>query len=426
MVLYWWLLILLIIGYCEEVEAALTGTIKSRFTKTDQQVVEDASRLKFHRCFDEGEAYAASFLVTKHHFLSKQSIDLNSTHMSMESASFMFMETRKQSKFKEKIGAIIQTLDVLDLSVVHLSAYERSLRHEGRINRYDSIRDSIMEPAIKRIYTIANAIESAVTKHPQSTISQHEKYAKTLVLLPWAGSELGVGNSRLTYRQEYLRICFWSFYRYYSNDNIIIGVHSQNDANIIKDILKLPAREIWILSNASIDRLPHALIKEAQKRFQSNHDSLWHAFNYIFFSESDQLHVSRPEEYVNKTHAQPLELYDMLDTYPRAVLSPHRLIPYAHELLKNKYGIIPKNKYTTYGQLDSDDMNVNHMMCCLKRQNCDERDRMNQKTWIPLSSPNLPFIEIDGFMVAMGNANFRKGVFRPCKLLPYKNICPFN
>ena len=40
---------------------------------------------------------------------------------------------------------------------------------------------------------------------------------------------------------------------------------------------------------------------------------------------------------------------------------------------------------------------------------------------------DVPFLDIEGLMVAMGNANFRRGVFRVCKVYPQADVdgvCP--
>ena len=84
----------------------------------------------FHRCFDEGEAYSGSVVVSADRFKSTN-LTYSAGHVSTELASFVFMETRRKAKLSAEEGAVMQSLDVLDLSVVHLSAYERSLRSRG-------------------------------------------------------------------------------------------------------------------------------------------------------------------------------------------------------------------------------------------------------------------------------------------------------
>ena len=426
------------------------------------QVAADAERLRFHRCFDEGEAYSASFLITKDHFLHflSKPIDLSSTHMSMESASFMFMETRKATKQTAEKGAILQTLDMLDLSVVHLSAYERSLRAHDMSTKKG--------PAVDRLHRLANSLQQPILlgrgnssavgdqllhRHAVSAAAMQPRidspFAQTLVLLPWAGSHLGVGNSQLSLRQVYLRICFWSFYRHYGN-NIVIGVASQKDADIVQDELQLPAKHVLVFENVAVDRLPHALLREGQRRLgatatttststSSARDESWNKYKYVFFCESDQLLVlrdrSKRAKYGGKVgQARSDELYALLQDYPRSVLTPHRLIPYAHELLKEVYGINTAAHAHAGHQLSAGTSSAaDQTSCCLPRQNC----RGDRASWLPLresidnqflqGNSDVPFLDIEGLMVAMGNANFRRGVFRVCKVYPQADVdgvCP--
>ena len=461
-------------------------------TGLSNQVPADASRLHFHRCFDEGEAYSASLLITKEHFLkgTANPINLSSTHMSMEGASFMFMETRKASKFTTEKGAILQTLDLLDLSVVHLSAYERSLRSHDMstkkcpaVERLHKLADSLQHPLVfeksQRLRGNGSASYydnigsgssgSGEKKHAISAVTvqplNDSPFAQTLILLPWAGSEQGVGNSQLSLRQVYLRICFWSFYRHYGN-NIVIGVTSQADADIVQHELQLPAKEVLVFENLATDRLPHALLREAQRRLGQGpnpHSALvktstsagaaapaprqglgkepsWSTYKFVFFSESDQLLVLRSRmagrgtKYGGKAgEVRSDELYALLQAFPRGVLTPHRLIPYAQELLKTHYGIDRASDDDVYK--DFVHSAADRTSCCLPRQNC----RGDRSNWLPLTpkkgsskganndNDNVPFVNIHGLMVAMGNANFRRGMFRPCALYPdadNSGVCP--
>jgi hypothetical protein len=401
------------------------------------QIDKDADRLKFHRCFDEGEAYSASFLISREHFLLAPEIVLNKTsHTSIESATFMFMETRKESKFTEENipGAIIQTLDVLDFSVIHLSAYERSLKHK---------KMKFIGPIIDRIENVANNLEKNYNRIKSIGITIPKSYNElineldqTLVLLPYAGKHIGVGNSELKMRSTYLKASFYSFSKFYQN-NVIIAVNNIEDAEYIKKKLKLPAKEVWILPH--LELLPLALLHEAKKKLIDNvKDEKWNKYKYIFFSESDQILVMRDSDISNQLQSTS-ELYSYINENPRHILSPHRLTPYAHELIKSHFNIIPKSKTRgitiknvlaglgmgSDNKLDNDkkyDKNddidtktgIEEYKCCLPRQNCN-----NRESWVPIGHNGLSFIEIEGLMCALGNNNFRQGLFRACKLLPW-------
>jgi hypothetical protein len=87
-----------------------------------------ASQTELHLCIDTGEAYSASFLVTREHLLH-QNTNYNLTWVNCEMGSFIMMNPRAKVG-KNNNGSVIQTLDVLDFSFIHLSWYERLL------NRY--------------------------------------------------------------------------------------------------------------------------------------------------------------------------------------------------------------------------------------------------------------------------------------------------
>ena len=90
------------------------------------QTKEESEYLSFHICMGGGEAYGASYLITKQHLLL-QFTDLPLNWVNCELASFMMM-TPKRSLKSNHTGQIIQSLDVLDFSAIHLSAYERLTR----------------------------------------------------------------------------------------------------------------------------------------------------------------------------------------------------------------------------------------------------------------------------------------------------------
>ncbi len=353
----------------------------------------------FHRCFDEGEAYSGSLLITAEHMLET---NLSNARVTTELASFVFMETRKVSKFKAEIGAVIQTRDVLDLSVIHLSAYERSLRSLGM--------NDVSGPAIDRIRRVARAQQKNARMSGKHTLFLD----RTLVVMPWAGLSKGVGNSKLGLRKIYLKACFWSFYAVY--DNIVIAVSSEDEADIVKNILDLPAMEVFVLDmNNDVQGLPMASLVYVQRKIRSQWGK---SYNFILYSESDQMLLFNPHRME--------DMYALLLKYPRRVLVPHRLIPYAHEVMK-QYGYIHRNALFAY---DSASMRSNSsrqpsaLSCCLPRQNCVDRE-----DWVKIGDKQLPLMTYDGMLVALGNANFRDETFRPCTLREakegrMKDLCP--
>ena len=94
------------------------------------QYDEERDFLRFHRCSNEGEAFAGSWLVTREHLISSN-LSYNLAQANAELAALLVAETRRSRKAWQATGALMQTLDVFDFSVIHLSAYERLYRQYG-------------------------------------------------------------------------------------------------------------------------------------------------------------------------------------------------------------------------------------------------------------------------------------------------------
>jgi hypothetical protein len=186
------------------------------------QTAEEVDYLNFHRCFDEGEQYAAAWLITKEHLL-KHPMSYNLTTSNTELASFIMFDTNaKQGQIRS--GTMIQALDVMDFSVIHLSAYERLLRRH-RIAGDENLQ--AMGHAADRLKGgyYNNTFGARVID--QSLYNNDARLNKTVVIFPWLGSETGAGNSKVTNRFKYLDACFWSFYAYMPH--VVVAVKSKKD-----------------------------------------------------------------------------------------------------------------------------------------------------------------------------------------------------
>jgi hypothetical protein len=138
---------------------------------------EERNYLKLHRCRDGGEAYSASYLTTKQHIIEHNTF-YNLTWVNCEMGSFIMMSPTK------KIGAVIQTLDVLDFSVVHLSAYERLQRRWHKlIGRGHNIK-----PVIDSVGLIRNR---SLLLRESDTPSAVPEVLRTIAIMPFLASENG-------------------------------------------------------------------------------------------------------------------------------------------------------------------------------------------------------------------------------------------
>ena len=91
------------------------------------QSKEESQYLKLHKCRDVGEAYSASYLITKEHLLY-QFTGYNLTWVNCEMGSFIMMNQRAHPD-RNVNGSVTQTLDILDFSIIHLSWYGKQMKN---------------------------------------------------------------------------------------------------------------------------------------------------------------------------------------------------------------------------------------------------------------------------------------------------------
>ena len=207
-------------------------------------------------------------------------------------ASFIHMkESQKFYKSPNHHGIIMQSLDVIDFSVIHLSAFERSsLKHKNLIWENEKDRrtkwsnvDQVIE-AGKKLELLNNPKLRATTRK----IQYSPEAEKTVVVMPFLGGAMGAGHSKLGNRFEYLKTCFWSLYEFFPH--IVISVTRQEDVDWGWKESGLPFFDIILITNLPKSAsLPVATTQQTKLRLQSGQ---WN-FSYVFFSESDQILISR-------------------------------------------------------------------------------------------------------------------------------------
>ena len=106
-------------------------------------------------------------------------------------------------------------------------------------------------------------------------------------------------------------------------------------------------------------------------------------------------------------------LFHHIDTYPRRLLVPHRLIPYPEPILHHYH----KRNGSAYGPLDFLQQN-----CCSRRQNCPGK----REDWLHVRNTTVEVGNIFGLQVPLGNNNFHAETYRSCTLdaLGTTDICP--
>ena len=190
------------------------------------QTKEEREYLELHKCRDSGEAYAAAYLTTREHIVEHMIPHYNLSLVNCEMASFLMMSNAKDLN-KVKNGTIVQTLDVFDFSVIHLSAYERLQRKYAKFTRIDNT----IAPVIKSIELLKTM---TLNSPPESRF--HPKLLsllnRTVVIMPFLGSDMGAGHSDLSNRYKYLHACVWSVLYYFPH--VVVTVKYQVDYDYIR------------------------------------------------------------------------------------------------------------------------------------------------------------------------------------------------
>jgi hypothetical protein len=207
----------------EDPEAAASHSNLTSSVDMSKQTAEEANYLEYHRCFDEGEAYAAAYLITKEHLMNHK-IDHDLASANTELASFIFFDNAKSTDIRH--GTITMALDVFDYSVIHLSAYERLIRRH-RVQEHPPF--AAIEASTKDLI----ATLPFWKQNPFYKVNER-RFNSTVAIMPWLGKEVGVGNSHVENRNSYLHSCFWSLYAVIPN--IVVGVSNVQDFDFLRSV----------------------------------------------------------------------------------------------------------------------------------------------------------------------------------------------
>ena len=213
---------------------------------------------------------------------------------------------------------------------------------------------------------------------------------------------------------------------------IVVVVFNRNSMLPYFDLVRLSLPKAGALPVATVVEMQKSLIQE-----------VYAEFDYFYFTEADQMLVMRSPSYV----------YQQLNDNDMFTVVPHRLVPYAKEVLdivfeksgragglkqalktkeknKKKKSKTSIDRDKAYRQMRKQNIKLDDIhfgwlkySCCLPRQNCLERDN-----WAPLMSAEVPYMNIFGLHIALGNSNFHKLSYRPCTMFDKAHVdayyCP--
>ncbi len=372
------------------------------------QTVEEREKVywKLHKCRDGGEVYSAAYLIHKEHLLY-QFTGYNLTWVNCEMASFIMMNGRATPE-RNVNGSLVQTLDVLDFSVVHLSAYERLQRRWQRTIGVAKMKTGNIEPIVQAVNLLKDLAEANARERARPGYKfEHEGLRKTVVVMPFLGSDMGAGHSNLGNRFVYLQACFWSLYAKFPH--VTVAVKGIKDYDWIRNSSGLPFWDVLLLEGLPKSAsLPVATVQATKARIQ---DGRWGIFDYIYFTESDQILLMRPLD----------DLYRHLETYKRRLVVPHRLMPYPEAVMTHFHKRDVMERLPTQAVKGYRPSDWSAMNCCIRRQNCWDR-----KEWIKVSNTTVPVVSVYGIITPLGNANFHSEEYRYCHLSVHGGleVCP--
>lgn len=367
------------------------------------QTKAESHYLDLHKCRDHGEAYSAAYLTTTEHLLTHNT-HYNLTWVNCEMASFIMMNSPRAEHKADSVahgGQVVQALDVLGFSVIHLSAYERLLRRhkKGQKQKFDAIKEAI-RVLKQRAQGAAAARKANDTDNGFGAEGEVALLlSRTVAFMPFLGSDMGAGHSDLSNRYLYLQACVWSLYIHF--EHIVVFVKHTADYEYVMRDSGLPVYQVHVLEG--LPKSASLPVGSVQATKQHLVDGDWD-FDYVYFTESDQILMVRDW----------VALYGHLQHYRRRMVVPHRLMPYPEEVLHTAHHKPTSTMVNPTARSDTDISNDTMLQykCCMPRQNCVER-----KTWVPLRHNSVPVLRVHGLAVPLGNSNFHLETYRPCSML---------
>lgn len=280
----------------------------------------------------------------------------------------------------------MQSSDVLDFAVVHLSTVEAlQMRHSKTLfgavsNKWRNVHFNDMAERLHNTTVRDKTIEGSYSNWTRRTVA----------LLPLlGGDEAGPGHLERGNDLTYFKACFWSVRRYFPH--VVAGVASHKDAQRLRSA-GLPLMDVIVLDALpSPAALSVALLQTAAVKLDRGD---WKKeLDFVYFTEGDQVLMWRMQKLA----------FDYLRRHPLHILVPHRLSAYPKALtrlygrtsLASTYDL---NTWATYS-------------CCIPRQNCE-----NRVGWTSVRSDNVHALDLLGLDVPLGNSNFKDEMYRPCVL----------
>lgn len=260
-------------------------------------------------------SYSASFLTSKEQLLSNPVTDfhMERPNTNMETASYHAMGHRNRYD-------VWRTVDALDFTVEHLSMYERMLHSQTmKKGARSKIAEAVYAVFLERLRRYESHLRRTCPSGQSSSFG-----GRTVGVMPfYAAGGAGSGHTRRESKALYLNITIRSIRCHFGA--IAVSCLHPGDKAYLEAGIGLPEIDavLWIDPDGLKVQKPSflgvATVRELQQRFANKTSSFARQFDFIFYTEADQvLHIrQRHRDKLFRPFLQPQKRL--------AVLTPHRL-----------------------------------------------------------------------------------------------------
>lgn len=393
------------LAHTHQVSSYSEGTLDPHFSATSPNTKEPVEFAGFYECRDQGEAYSGAWLTSTKTFVEK-TIDHEKVYswgLNMEAASFIMLRNTRR----------VKSVDLFDFFVNHLSWYERLLSETtaayGKPNDGSNV---VTEAVIRRLKAQTKALNETSHHAP------HQKNLKTVVLMPffaskWTG-KIGkdAGHSNHELRRQYLSACFWSFHSIFPH--VVASTATAQDRDWLLQDSGLPFFDVITHNHPEKgpgvpkpSALGMATVVEAHRALQDKRastilpDMSWGEFEYILYTESDQVIYLRD---IGRLLHEAKK--------PKTLVLPHRQmpVPTRDDFFEGveMVGYARKTAMKTKEHVED----LSRASCCFDRGQCQTRDH-----WKNLITPQVQlFTTLNSFAMVAGEGNFLRKSMRTCAL----------
>jgi hypothetical protein len=386
-------------------------------------------RRRWYNCRDpSGQAYGAAWLAHRATVL-KHDVPIRD-NTNMESGGWM----------PAKVATPLQSVDLLDCAVEHLSWLERRIGlRDARGLAKQTWDGELLAMLGKRAKRLERRAMAHRVKGPRRL--------KTVAVLPFFATSpecedpkaaCTTGSSAPAMRRHFLNTTYWSIVDALT-PHVVLSTCSHTDAEFARshsglhwfDVLESECfipRRITGVPFFKPALLGAKTVHSIRGKLQS--DEKWSQFDYVYYSEADQVLHTRNARFM-------LSVVDET-TY----VSPHRMQPVAHPSdmpsLSTPEG---RDWLPRWSQQDLDRMNrigpvidvdrAKNWRCCVGRSECTgDGLQGDRQTWTPwkVPKPDLGLVRYDQsfVMVAAHQGSYGKLEFRGCQLEESAQACPFD